>query len=286
MTPVGWSACRWVSLLTALVCGIGRAEGFSECVRGQASVALESKVLSYGLPDSDDPNLLPQGVLTLFDLLSVGSKFYVDLTNIGTHMGRGDRRWDFWEIDFPTDVSYVFSADDVTWLPTSVGVGAGYRYEYHPVRTDIDDTQFAVADVSLPDLWLVPRLFYERDFVRDDGTYLNLCLGHEFSVLANVDFTVSVAQGLGDEKRVKAYLPASDLKHRLEKAGLMDTMFRLGIVWRITEGLVLSGFVAYSDFLFDRKIRDAARDYIRQSDGETRTSSWTFPCGIAVAWNF
>ena len=273
-------------MLAALAAGAVRAEGLSDFVRGQASLAFESKVLSYGLPDSDDPNFLPQGSLTFFDFLTVGGKFYVDLTDIGTHMGRGDRRWDFWEVDFPAEVRHAFSPDELSWLPTAVEVGAGYRYEYHPPRSEIDDTQFAVADVSLPDLWLVPCLSYERDFIRDNGTYLNLCLGHSFAILENVDLTASVAQGWGDEKRVKGYLPAADLVRRLDTPGLMDTMFRLGLSWQILEDLTLTGFVAYSDFLFDRKIRDASRNYIRQSDGTTRTHSWTFPCGIAVTYAF
>ena len=255
-------------------------------MRGSASLDFASKVLSYGLPDADRPNLLPSGELTFFDSLSAGGKFYIDLTDIGMRMGRGDRTWDFWEIDFPVDLRHTFTPDEISGLPTSVEVGVGYRYEYHPPRTHIADTQFWLADVALPDLWLVPRLAYERDAIRDNGTYLNLSLSKAVPLGAGVSLVPSVAQGWGDRKRVKGYLPLPDLVGRLDRAGLMDTVFGLSLVWRMTESLMLSGFVAYSDFLFDRHVREASRSYIRQSDGGARNRSWCFPCGLSLTLAF
>lgn len=255
-------------------------------MRGSASLDFASKVLSYGLPDADRPNLLPSGELTFFDSLSVGGKFYIDLTDIGMRMGRGDRTWDFWEIDFPVDLRHTFTPDEISGLPTSVEVGVGYRYEYHPPRTHIADTQFWLADVALPDLWLVPRFAYERDTVRDNGTYLNFSLSKEIPLGAGVSLVPSVAQGWGDRKRVKGYLPSPDLVGRLDRAGLMDTVFGISLVWRVTERLTLAGFVAYSDFLFDRHVREASRNYIRQSDAGARNHSRCFPCGISMTLAF
>ena len=255
-------------------------------VSGSLTVDYETKVLSYGLPDSDDPNFLPYGELTFFDALSVGTKFYIDTSHIGERMGRGDRAWDFWEVDFPVDLRHAFTSDDYDWLPTSVEVGAGYRYEYHPPRTHVRDTQFWLADVSLPDLWLVPCLSYERDVIRDNGTYLNLALFHEFEVFEDVFLVPSLSQGWGDKKRVRGYLSDPDMEHGLNRAGLMDTRLQLAVRWQIADCLSVSGFVAYSDFLFDRHIRDASRNYIRQGDGGARNNSWTFPVGIAVCLAF
>ena len=272
-----------LSAASALSC---TGEGLDGFVRGSASLDFASKVLSYGLPDADRPNLLPSGELTFFDSLSAGGKFYIDLTDIGMRMGRGDRTWDFWEIDFPVDLRHTFTPGEISGLPTSVEVGVGYRYEYHPPRTHIADTQFWLADVALPDLWLVPRLAYERDTVRDNGTYLNFSLSKEIPLGAGASLVPSVAQGWGDRKRVKGYLPSPDLVGRLDRAGLMDTVFGISLVWRVTELLTLAGFVAYSDFLFDRHVREASRNYIRQSDGGARNHSWCFPCGISMTLAF
>ena len=264
----------------------GAAGSFDRFVRGSLTIDYETKVLSYGLPDSDDPNFLPYGELTFFDHLSFGSRFYIDTSRIGERMGRGDRSWDFWEIDFPADLRHTFTPDELAWLPTRVEIGAGYRYEYHPPRTHIRDTQFWLADIVLPDLWLVPRLSYERDVIRDNGTYLNLCVYREFEVFETVFLIPSVAQGWGDSKRVRGYLSNPDLTGPLDRAGLMDTQLRLSLVWRPLDCLEVAGFVAYSDFLFDRHIRDASRNYIRQIDGGARNTSWCFPVGISITCRF
>ena len=255
-------------------------------VSGSLTVDYETKVLSYGLPDSDDPNFLPYGSLTFFDTFSAGAKFYIDTSRIGERMGRGDCSWNIWEVDFPADLRHTFTPEEVPGLPTSVEVGVGYRYEYHPRRLEIRDTQFWLADVSLLDLWLVPCLSYERDVIRDHGTYLNLCISKELQILENVSLTPALAQGWGDCKRVRSYLPAPDLERGLNRAGLMDTMLKLTVSWQIAEGLTLAGFVAYSDFLFDRHVRDASRSYIRQCDGGRRNHSWSFPCGISLTYEF
>lgn len=277
-----------IVLAAALLGGLPSAAGLlpDDCVTGGLTVAYETKVLSYGLPDSDDPNFLPYGELKFFDLLSLGSRFYIDTSRIGERMGRGDRSWDFWEIDFPVDVRHAFTPDEFAWLPTSVEVGAGYRYEYHPPRTHIRDTQFWLVDIALPDLWLVPRLSYERDVIRDNGTYLNLCLCKELEVFETVFLIPAVSQGWGDRKRVRGYLSNPDMTGPLDRAGLMDSRLQLSLAWRPLDCLEIAGFVAYSDFLFDRHIRDASRNYIRQVDGGARNTSWCFPVGLSIRYGF
>lgn len=277
-----------VVLATALFGGLPSVAGLlpADCVTGGLTVAYETKVLSYGLPDSDDPNFLPYGYLTLFDAFSVGSRFYIDTSHIGERMGRGDRAWDFWEIDFPAELRHSFTPDEFAWLPTSVELGAGYRYEYHPPRTHIRDTQFWVADMALQDLWLVPRFSYERDVIRDNGTYLNLALSHDFKLMEGLTLTPTVWQGWGDEKRIRGYLSDPSMEHPLNRAGLMDTRLQLSFAWTPFDWLTASAFVAYSDFLFDRHIRDASRNYIRQIDGGARNRSWCFPVGVSCSVMF
>ncbi|MBR3822599.1 MAG: hypothetical protein IKJ37_13390 [Kiritimatiellae bacterium] len=251
-------------------------------VEGTASIDFTSKVLSYGLPDSSKPNLLPYGELTFFDCLSAGSRFYIDLTDIGERMGRGDRTFDLWEVDMPVDLRKRFSSKDCVWIPTCVEIGIGYRYEYHPSRTHISDTQFWLADISLPDIWVVPRLSYERDVIRDNGTYLNFSLSKEIEIFDSVSIVPSVSQGWGDVRRVAGYLPGPDMVGRLDHSGLMDASFRLDLVWKVSERVSVSVFTAYSEFLFDRDIRESARNYIRQSDAGAHNRSWSIPFGLSV----
>lgn len=261
--------------------------GLDRYITGSLSVSYESKALTYGFVDADDPIFAPKGALTVFDTFTAGFVFYFDTTDFGDKIGRGDHAWDFWEIDVPAELRHVFTPDEISWLPTSVELGGGYRYEYHPPRSNCPDTAFWLADISLPDLWLVPCFAYERDVMRDQGTYLNLSVSHAFEIVEGVMLTPSLGQGWGDCKRVRGYVPTPDLAHRLNRAGLLDTQLRLALAWRICDHVTLTAFVAYSDFLFDRHIREASRRYIRSADGVChRHSSWNFPAGIALVCDF
>lgn len=264
------------------------AEGFpsDDAVRATLRIGYETKAFTYGLVDADDPVLMPFGALTLFNTLTFGSLFIVDTSHYGEKVGRGDCAWDFWEVDFPVDMRHVFSADEIAWLPTSVEIGAGYRYEYHPPRTGIRDTQFWVSDVALPDLWIVPRLAYERDTVRDNGTYLNGSLARTFALAEDLDLTLTVGQGFGNEQRVGGYLPKAN-GEPLDKAGLMDTDLKAELGWMPLEWMRVSCFVAYYDFLFDRQIREGARRYQPRNAGwHGDDTSWHFAAGIAITFLF
>ena len=272
----------WILLSASCYASLSCNDTRNSYVEGTASIDFTSKVLSYGLPDSSKPNLLPYGELTFFDCLSAGSRFYIDLTDIGERMGRGDRTFDLWEVDMPVDLRKRFSSKDCVWIPTCVEIGIGYRYEYHPSRTHISDTQFWLADISLPDIWVVPRLSSERDVIRDNGTYLNFSLSKEIEIFDSVSIVPSVSQGWGDVRRVAGYLPGPDMVGRLDHSGLMDASFRLDLVWKVSERVSVSVFTAYSEFLFDRDIRESARNYIRQSDAGAHNRSWSIPFGLSV----
>ena len=272
----------WALLFSTCFASLSDEYSRNTPVEGSVSMDFASKVLSYGLPDSSKPNLLPYGELTFFGCLSAGSRFYYDLTDVGERMGRGDRTCDLWEVDIPIDLRRQFSPENCGWIPTCVEIGVGYRYEYHPSRTRIADTQFWLADVSLPDIWIVPCFSYERDVVRDNGTYLNIGLSKEIAILDGVSLIPSVSQGWGDVRRVAGYLPAPDMEGRLEHSGLMDTSFKLDFVWKVSETVSISAFAAYSEFLFDADIREASRNYIRQTDHGARNRSWCIPFGLSV----
>ena len=281
------------------------SEEESSIVSAEVSVAYESHHVSYGLMDTKAPIVTPTGALTFFDLLTFDAAFVMDTTHYSRKLGIGNRRWQYWELDADAAISHTFDKEDYDVLPTSVELGAGYTYEYHPRRAKCKtegvngnpDTQFVTAYMALPDLLVVPTFSYERDIIRDNGTYLNLELAHEFALVggANEDddpelaLTLAVAQGFGNAPRVRSYLGGTlaDDERALDHAGLMDTQFTATLDWQITDWLKLSPYVAYVDFLFDRSIRDYSRSYEPlASGGHKADTSWHVLWGVTLSASF
>ena len=265
----------------ALVAVLAAASAFaddSSVVSAEVSVAYESHHVSYGLIDTKAPIVTPSANVTLFDALTLESAFMMDTTHYSRKLGIGDRRWQYWEMDVGASLSHSLSSDDFEWLPCSIDFGVGYIYEYHPryAKCTPDgvngnpDTQFITAFASLPDYWLVPTFSYERDFIRDNGTYLNLEFAHDFELVPGevssddpvLALALAAAQGFGNAPRVKSYLAYGDgFEEPLSHAGLMDTQLTATLSWNVNDWLTVSGYVAYVDFLFDSKIREASRWY-------------------------
>ena len=257
----------------------------------EAAVSIDSKFLSYGLVDNNDPIVMPSASITFFDWLSFSVAALFDTTKYGKKAGYGNRAGRYMELDPGVELRHTFSEEDASWLPTAVELAVGYMYEYHPrsmgggTGEPGDDTQFVTFEIGLPDLWIEPTFSYERDIDRDDGTYLNLELGHEFSLIDGdgedadpvLALRPSVAQGFGNTQRVKGYLDP------LDHSGLMDFCAKLELTWNICEHVSLAGFVAYSDFLFDRQIREAAREYEAHGRWD---ESWNFIGGLALTVSF
>ena len=280
----------------------GEGVSFNETpiVSAEASLTFDSKYLSYGFVDNKDPILTPAGEITFFDWVTFGVNAIFDVTKYGRRAGYTNRQFKYTELHPTATLGHSFSSEDFEWLPTTVEFAIGYDYEFHPnskSRGTVDedgfwdksiseDTQFITFEVGLPDLWIEPTFLYERDIMRDDGTYLNLELGHTFNLLDEEDDTLtlrpSIAQGFGNGQRVKAYATKSD-GEPLNHAGLMDTMVKLELGWKICDNVSLSGYVGYSDFLFDRKIREAARDY--EGTGKW-DDSWNVVAGLAATFTF
>ena len=280
----------------------GEGVSFNETpiVSAEASLTFDSKYLSYGFVDNKDPILTPAGEITFFDWVTFGVNAIFDVTKYGRRAGYTNRQFKYTELHPTATLGHSFSSEDFEWLPTTVEFAIGYDYEFHPnskSRGTVDedgfwdksiseDTQFITFEVGLPDLWIEPTFLYERDIMRDDGTYLNLELGHTFNLLDEEDDTLtlrpSIAQGFGNAQRVKAYAAKSD-GEPLNHAGLMDTMVKLELGWKICDNVSLSGYVGYSDFLFDRKIREAARDY--EATGKW-DDSWNVVAGLAATFTF
>jgi len=265
-------------------------------VSGEVTLAFDSKFLSYGLVDNNEPILTPEASLMFFDWANVGILAVCDITSYGDAAGYGNRAWRHQEIDPYAALEHEFGPEDASWLPTAVAFELGYMYEGHPKYVG-KDTQFVSAAVELPDLWIAPRFFYELDVMRDHGTYLNLELAHTFALIdgkasgddPTLGLRISAAQGWGSANRVGAYLwdvvrtPAGPEVERLDRAGLMDTCVKGALSWLIRPGVKLTGYVAYYDFLFDSAIRDAASHYEMTGSWE---HSWNFVAGVAISVGF
>ena len=191
----------------------GEGVSFDETpiVSGEASLAFDSKYLWYGLVENNDPILRPSGSLTFFDWVALSVEAYFDITKYGRRAGYTSRAWQYTELYPGIALEHSFSPDDYEWLPTTVDLAVRYQYEFHPNSKykggdgpdgQADDSQFWMFEIGFPDLCFEPTFYYERDVMRDNGTYLNLELGHTFNLLDEDDDTLtlrpSVAQGFGD----------------------------------------------------------------------------------------
>ena len=286
----------------------GEGVSFNEqpIVSGEFSLAFDSKYLSYGLVDNKDPILTPAGSLTFFDWASLEVEAIFDITKYGRRAGYTNRAWEYTELHPGAKIGHSFSPDDYEWLPTAIDLSIGYQYEFHPNAKykggdgpdgQGDDTQFWTVELGLPDLWFEPVFQYERDVMRDNGTYLNLEIGHTFALIDGEEegedpvltFRPSIGQGFGNAMRVRAYLSRTvndgdeEESVPLNHSGLMDTCVKGELSWKICNLCSLSAYVAYTDYLFDRKMRDCAREYEATGDWD---HSWNFIAGIALTVSF
>ena len=273
-------------------------------VSTELSLAFDSKYLSYGFVDNKDPILTPAGSMTFFDWVTFGVSAIYDTTKYGHRAEYTSRQFQYTELHPTVTIGHSFSPEDVEWLPTTVEFAFGWDYEYHPNskskgkidddtglwdKSVSEDTHFWTFEFGLPDLWFEPKFFYERDAMRDNGTYMNLEVGHTFAVIGDEEeetltLRPSIAQGFGTRQRVRAYATKDeDGEVPLNHAGFMDTMVKLEAEWSICDGVALSGYVGYSDFLFDRKIRESARHY--EATGKW-DHSWNFVAGLALTLSF
>lgn len=269
-------------------------------VSGEAGVSFDSKYLSYGLADNKDPIVTPHAGITFFDWFSFCVDGIFDTTKFGRKAGYGNRAGRYTEIDSRALLGHSFGKADFEWLPTTVDFEVVYFNEYHPrsmghgTGAPGSPSQFFTFEVSLPDIWLEPCFLYERDVQRDNGTYLNLELGHTFALVDGdgeedgdaeplLALRPSVSQGFGNSQRVKGYLTRYHADEPLDHAGLMDTNVKLELVWKLARNVSLSGYVAYYDFLFDREIRQASRGY--EATGRD-DDSWKFIGGMALMLAF
>lgn len=293
-----------VAACSAMACGAlvaaeeapeAEKSGFSlsDYVAVEAGVAFDSRYMSYGVIDGKDPIVTPSAQISFFDYVYFGVSAIYDVTKAnGKRGGYGNRAGEWTTLDATVGIAHDFE------LCESLGalsVDFNYIYEYlRRYQSDMGDTQYLNLELSLGDLWLEPTLAIERDLMADDGTYVNFSIGHEFSLIdgATEDdspvlaFRPSIGQGLGNTQRAAGYFTKNkNSEDALRHGGLMDTTIMGELTWNICANLSLTGYVAYSDYLFDGNMRDGARAH-NAAWGHGYDRTWNVYGGVALGVSF
>ena len=282
------AVCGCVSLATA-------ADEVAEAEKGEVEetpivsaefgLQLDSKYMTYGVVDGKDPILTPSAQLTFFDWAYVGVESIFDLTKGNGKRGDyGNRAGKWTTLDAIVGLAHEFDLGETLG---TLSVDVNYIYEYlRRHHSDMGDTQYVNLELSLVDLWLEPTLGLERDLMADDGTYVNLEVGHTFALVGDdedptLTFRPSIGQGLGDKHRTRGYELADD------HGGLMDTTIKGEFEWAVCDHVALTAYIAYSDYWFDSKLRDGARAYNGAwGHGDKYADSWNFYGGVGVTVSF
>ena len=194
----------------------------------------------------------------------------------------GNRAGRWTTLDMTVGLAHEFDLGDTLG---TLSVDVNYIYEYlRRHHSDMGDTQYVNLELSLGDLWFEPTLAIERDLMADEGTYVNLEVGHTFALVGDEEdptltFRPSVGQGFGDKHRTRGYELADD------HGGVMDTTIKGEFEWTICDHVALTAYLAYSDYWFDSKLRDGARAY-NGAWGSSCDHSWTFYGGVGVTVSF
>ena len=252
-------------------------------VSAEFGLQFDSKYMTYGVIDGKDPILTPSAQLTFFDWAYVGVESIFDLTKGNGKRGDyGNRAGKWTTLDMIVGLSHEFDLGETLG---ALSVDVNYIYEYlRRHHSDMGDTQYVNLELSLGDLWFEPTLGIERDLMADEGTYVNLEVGHTFALVGDdedptLTFRPSIAQGFGDKHRTRGYELADD------HGGVMDTTIKGEFEWAICEHVALTAYLAYSDYWFDSKLRDGARAY-NGAWGSSCDHSWTFYGGMGVTVSF
>ena len=279
--------CGCVSLATAAdevaEAEKGEVEEDAPVVSAEFGLQFDSKYMTYGVIDGKDPILTPSAQLTFFDWAYVGVESIFDLTKGNGKRGDyGNRAGKWTTLDMIVGLSHEFDLGETLG---ALSVDVNYIYEYlRRHHSDMGDTQYINLELSLGDLWFEPTLGIERDLMGDEGTYVNLEVGHTFALVGDdedptLTFRPSIAQGFGDKHRTRGYELADD------HGGVMDTTIKGEFEWAICDHVALTAYIAYSDYWFDSKLRDGARAY-NGAWGSSCDHSWTFYGGVGVTVSF
>ena len=259
-------------------------------VAAEFALQFDSKYMTYGVVDGKDPILTPSAQLTFFDWAYVGVESIFDLTKGNGKRGDyGNRAGKWTTLDSIVGLAHEFELTD------GIGLSVDFNYIYEYLRRhryhntsgadkDMGDTQYLNLELGLTGLWVEPTLAIERDLMADDGTYVNFSLAHTFPLIGDdeepvLSFTPSVAQGFGNTLRTRGYGLAED------HGGLMDTTIKGELEWAVCDHVAVTAYIAYSDYWFDSKLRDGARDY-NGAWGRNSDQSWNVYGGVGLTVSF
>ena len=270
----------------------------SPLVAVEAGLAFDSRFMTYNVIDGKDPIVRPSGRITFFDWVYFNVEALFDMTKgNGKRGGYGNRAGRWTILDSSVGLAHDFDCGETLG---ALSVDFSYMYESTPRYRDdegnkcMKDTQYFDFRFSLNDLWLEPTLWLERDLMADDGTYVNLEIGHTFPLIDGeredgdpvLAFRPSVGQGLGNTQRAAGYfVKYKGSEEPLDHGGFMDTTVKGELTWNICKHLSLSGYIAYSDYVLDGNMRDGARAH-NAAWGHGCDHSWNFYGGIALGVSF
>ena len=262
-------------------------------VSAEFHIGMDSRYMTYGMIDGKDPIIVPGAQITFFDWVYFGVESIFDVTKgNGKRGGYGNRAGRWTTLDSIVGVAHEFELGEKAG---KLSVDFNYMYEYiERYHSDMGDTQYLNLELGLSDgiFWLEPTLAIERDLMADEGTYVNLDLGHSFPIIDGkgedddpvLEFRPSVGQGFGNTQRVRGYL-IQDNGEALDHGGIMDTTLQLDLKYKLCDNVTLGAYVAYSDYWFDSNMRDAARAYNAEW-GHAYDRSYNFVGGLSVTVSF
>jgi len=246
-------------------------------------VGVASRYITYGLISGKDPIVRANGYVTFLDWWYIGAEMLFDMTKgNGKRGGYGNHAGKLMTLDAQTGLAHKFDLGETLG---TLGVDFYFTYEWIPRHHGImNDTDYLDIELTLNDLWFEPKLWIERDMMLDEGTYVNLEVGHTFALVgegkdAELTFKPSFAQGFGNTLRTRGYDLADD------HGGVMDSTIKGVFVWTLCENVKVKAYVAYSDYWFDRTLRHGARDH-NGAWGSSCDHSWNFYGGVGVAMSF
>jgi hypothetical protein len=253
-------------------------------VSTEVSLSFDSRYMTYGVIDGKDPIFTPGATATFFDWAYIGVESIFDLTDgNGKRGGYGKRGFKYTTLDAFVGLAHEF---DLGEKIGALCVDVGYMYEYLPrYQGEVGDTQYFTAQLSLCRHWLEPTLAFERDIMADDGTYVNLEVGHTFEICECFTIRPAVGQGIGNSLRTKGYFAGLEKVEGFNHGGLMDTTIKVDFEYAITDWLTLGAYVAYYDYLFDDKMREAAAAYNGEW-GSNEDKTWNFVGGLSLTATF
>ena len=264
---------------------------FDNLVSAEFHIGIDSRYMTYGMIDGKDPIVVPGAQITFFDWVYFGVESIFDVTKgNGKRGGYGNRAGRWTTLDSIVGLAHEFELSEKFG---TLSVDFNYMYEYiERYHSDMGDTQYLNLELGLSDgiFWLEPTLAIERDLMADDGTYVNLDLGHSFAIIDGkgedddpiLEFRPSIGQGFGNTQRVRGYSPE---EHTYDHGGVMDTCLKGEFTWRCCDHVSLSAYVAYSDYWFDSTMRHCAREHNAEW-GKGCDHSWNFYGGVGLSVEF